>query len=352
MSKRRIELIDILKAVTMFFVIWGHTALNSESPFYRIVIYSFHMPLFFFLAGMSLNAKVLRNWQEWKSFLRRNWLALMVPYFIWGMIYCQSEYPNYPKLLYASWEALNDINTLTSLWFLPCLFTARILVQLTINCLKSMEVRQRNVGLLIIAVIFFVAGRLLPHGEYGWFFCFDVALVASAFILLGIVLKNHILILAQQKAVILVMLFGISAFLFWFGTFRRGNDLAMLDMCRVRYGAAFWVLYNITFGSLLVIIGCMLLHRISREGVHPFRINAITYIGTHTMGIFLLHKPLMQTFVLPFIRSLLPEGTSGVFVGFITTIIILPICCLLCCLIERYIPQLLGQFPMENVSQN
>lgn len=116
--KQRIELIDIMKAVAIFFVIWGHTALNSESPYYRVVIYSFHMPLFFFLSGMSLAPRALKSWKEWNTFLKRNWLILMVPYFLWGMIYCQSSYEAYPELFYASWEAVNDINTLTSLWFL------------------------------------------------------------------------------------------------------------------------------------------------------------------------------------------------------------------------------------------
>ena len=47
-KKARIELIDIAKAITIVLVILGHTTGNLETPMYRRLIYSFHMPLFFF----------------------------------------------------------------------------------------------------------------------------------------------------------------------------------------------------------------------------------------------------------------------------------------------------------------
>ena len=56
-KKARIELIDIAKAITIILVILGHTTGNLETPMYRRLIYSFHMPLFFFLAGMSIKPK-------------------------------------------------------------------------------------------------------------------------------------------------------------------------------------------------------------------------------------------------------------------------------------------------------
>ncbi len=59
-KKVRIELIDIAKATTIILVILGHTPGNLYTPMYRRLLYSFHMPLFFFLAGMSIKAKELR----------------------------------------------------------------------------------------------------------------------------------------------------------------------------------------------------------------------------------------------------------------------------------------------------
>ena len=71
-KKRRIELIDIAKAITIFLVIWGHTTGNGETPLFRLVLYAFHMPFFFFLAGMSIKAKPFTSFREWRNFVRKN----------------------------------------------------------------------------------------------------------------------------------------------------------------------------------------------------------------------------------------------------------------------------------------
>ena len=74
-KKSRIELIDIAKAITIILVILGHTTGNLETPMYRRVLYTFHMPLFFFLAGMSIKPKVLKSFGAWKSYIEKNILA-------------------------------------------------------------------------------------------------------------------------------------------------------------------------------------------------------------------------------------------------------------------------------------
>ena len=125
-KKARIEIIDIAKAITIFQVIVGHTTGNLEAPLFRRVLYSFHMPLFFFLAGLSIKPKVLNTGKDWLSFIRKNILALVFPYFIWGLIFGNFSFENILKLFYGSWQKIAETGTLTSLWYLPCLFTARI----------------------------------------------------------------------------------------------------------------------------------------------------------------------------------------------------------------------------------
>ena len=98
----RIELIDIAKAITIILVILGHTTGNLETPMYRRLLYSFHMPLFFFLAGLSIRPKVLKTLLEWKDFFKKNLLALVVPYIIFAFIYAPFSFDNVPKFLYGS----------------------------------------------------------------------------------------------------------------------------------------------------------------------------------------------------------------------------------------------------------
>ena len=64
-KRARIELIDIAKAITIFLVILGHTTANTDTVMYRRVLYSFHMPLFFFLAGMSTKPRIVSGLRSW-----------------------------------------------------------------------------------------------------------------------------------------------------------------------------------------------------------------------------------------------------------------------------------------------
>lgn len=132
-KSRRIETIDIAKAITIFCVILGHTTGNLDAPMFRRVLYAFHMPLFFFLAGLSIKPKAVQGFRGWGAFLYKNVLALMAPYFVWGLVYAPFSYPDMGALFYGSWEALNRMETLTSLWYLPCFFISRVLVQIVVN---------------------------------------------------------------------------------------------------------------------------------------------------------------------------------------------------------------------------
>lgn len=345
-KKRRIELIDVAKALTIFCVIFGHTVGNLDTPAYRLVLYSFHMPLFFMLAGMSMKVKPLLAVKDWLSFLFKNILSLLVPYFIWGMIYSQSSYDiALPNLLYGSWECLVKMNTLTSLWFLSCFFIARILTELVIALISLLHIKKVALACGICAVLMLAIGLVLPHGEKGWFFCTDVAFVASAFILAGVAFKMSILILAQERNWILALCFILSSLMFCFGTFFRLDDLGLYLMCGAIYVSPFWFIWNGVSGSMVILSISMLIERISRESMFTFSVDAITFIGKRTLGIFLVHKQFLSYLVMPFLNAHLSGVLHEALIAFIGACIMLPVSCGICVVIEKFVPQLLGQFP-------
>ena len=49
---KRIEYIDIAKALGILLVILGHCVYTAKIPHLGVSIYSFHMPLFFIISGM------------------------------------------------------------------------------------------------------------------------------------------------------------------------------------------------------------------------------------------------------------------------------------------------------------
>lgn len=351
-KSRRIETIDIAKAITIFCVILGHTTGNLDTPLFRRVLYSFHMPLFFFLAGLSVKPRALRGFKAWRAFLYKNLLALMVPYLIWGLIYAPFSYKNLLDLFYGSWEALTRMDTLTSLWYLPCFFVSRVIVQVVVTAAEYAGAKNVPFWCGIAALLLLVPGLLLPHSENGVFWCADIALVGSAFILLGIAVRRAYLIMAQQKTVWLVVSFFGSAALFCCGSVFRGDALELSLMCKSFYGNQMWFLYNSVFGSLTVLALSMLLSRLSRESVRPFRIDAVTYIGQQTMGIYLLHKPFLQQTMVPVLSKLLPAGCPFLAIAFLASCGALLFSIAMCYTIGKFVPQLLGRFPRDEWAGN
>ena len=48
---KRIDHLDIAEGIAIFLVVLGHVVLTFDTPFWRLAIYSFHMPLFFLVSG-------------------------------------------------------------------------------------------------------------------------------------------------------------------------------------------------------------------------------------------------------------------------------------------------------------
>ena len=128
----RISWLDILRGIGILLMVYGH--INYVIPVYTW-IYSFHMPLFFFAAGVVYKERDIR-----KDILHRA-LTLLIPYVFYGVItllYWQFAERHYKPsdlsfaeaakgLLTGNEEAL-DFNI--PLWFLPCFFLTLVLYNL------------------------------------------------------------------------------------------------------------------------------------------------------------------------------------------------------------------------------
>ena len=116
MESKRIEAIDIAKGIGIFLVVIGHFINMCNYP--GRVIYSFHMPLFFFLSGICFNEKKYATLQELFGNRAR---TLLWPCFCFTIIISlfQSVLISIP--LGSLRQELPG-----ALWFLPILFVAEI----------------------------------------------------------------------------------------------------------------------------------------------------------------------------------------------------------------------------------
>ena len=166
-SRDRLRYIDIAKAIGIVLVIVGHITVTGTLG--KRFIYAFHMPLFFVLSGMLLCLKSFGDIGSWSELILKRAKRLLIPYFIWAMIYSTPTYKNAALIFYGSWEALGKAQSLTSLWFLPVMFLAVCLAQAVISLLVSAVGKRRLVSLFVCLFVCLFASVLLntkfPGGQ-------------------------------------------------------------------------------------------------------------------------------------------------------------------------------------------
>ncbi len=213
MGKQRLDYIDIAKGIGILCVIWGHivTPHNFSARF----IYSFHMPLFFFLSGMFFNGG---KYTSFLDFIKKRGRRLLVPYVIYSIVtwgiwvifnrLTGNDTVNIWQPLLETVYARGSGQFLphnSALWFIPCLFAVEIMYYF-VSKLKRW---------LIIPVCFLVSGvsMTLEH-FYGYDYLYllpwnlDAAMMALPFYAVGNVfswkpeLHNRLLDYTKKHTVI------------------------------------------------------------------------------------------------------------------------------------------------------
>jgi len=351
-AKKRIEIVDIAKCIVIILVVLGHTATNTEllgepSLFYRI-IYSVHMPLFFFLSGLTIPPRPLNTRESRRLFARKLILTLVIPFLIWSLIYCSFSLKSLGYILYGSGDSLVKAGTVSFLWILSCLCIARILVQIVIMVMSRLGLEGQRAMYVIPALLFLMIGGVFPSIEIGYPWCFDVAFVAAACMLLGVASKRLVQALSVQKDWVLGVLLVVFICVYALGVISAGDGFVLVIMSQNTYGNPLNELIFAISGSGIVLTISMLLKRLSDERFTGIDLSAINYMGQHTLAIFLLHKPLLQSIFCPLFLRIF--GESNLMLSrILAAILVLPACLLLCRLIECFIPELMGVYSRDRI---
>lgn len=130
---KRLDYIDIAKGLGMLTIIWGHIVHEGWSNQF---VYSFHIPLFFFLSGMVFNAS---KYQTVGELIKKRVKTLLIPYLIFsiitwalwvGMRVVSHDATNYWYPLLQTFIAQGSAGFLRHnlpLWFVTCLFVVEIM---------------------------------------------------------------------------------------------------------------------------------------------------------------------------------------------------------------------------------
>ncbi len=204
-QRQRVVWIDTLKGFGIFLVFLGHTTLINKNVDHYI--FSFHMPLFFFISGVLFKTDASGKYNQ---FILKELKTRMMPYLafglltylIWLLFFLLRKYVIYqgsaalPEslfykplvgMLYGNgidgWMTHNVI-----LWFLACLFVTEIIFFTIFRAFKEKRV------IMAVLVAFATFGYLdSMYSPIRLPFSVDIAFTAVVFYGLGYLFKDYLL---------------------------------------------------------------------------------------------------------------------------------------------------------------
>jgi polysaccharide biosynthesis protein PslL len=154
---QRVGYVDIAKGIGIILVVMGHNDFALISPFAHKFIYSFHMPMFFFMSGMFLKTD-LPLWNFLKNRFHRvlkPFLAILLLIYFGSLSFSKVSMVvasrRLLKAMYGSGHYIDWVH----LWFLPHLFAVSLFAYLFFKAVKKTHLEPYR--WLILAVLY-VAG--------------------------------------------------------------------------------------------------------------------------------------------------------------------------------------------------
>lgn len=200
--------VDIAKGIGIILVVFGHNwIVNHDSGELYRVIFSFHMPLFFFLSGVFLAPErdLALSMRQKADSLLKPYVVVLLALAVYYMLPAQHFSPDYfTGMLFATGQSL----LWTPLWFLPNLFLAQLIAMLLLRRLPRFQSQAGWLivlitGMLLLGIQTLHLGHelrlmtleILP-GEtrrtYGLPWSLDIVLVNTAFLLAGFLCAHQV----------------------------------------------------------------------------------------------------------------------------------------------------------------
>lgn len=155
-TKYRLQYIDIAKGIGIFLVVLGHVYRGNVVQNW---LYSFHMPLFFFISGWLYNGnKVFKS--GYITFIKKKARRFLVPY----MVFILMNYI-YWAVVEQSYRAFDQ----GPLWFLPVLLIVECCAILPIEWTNNNRNRTATSLFILMVGLICVGGFQIAYsGIFGW----------------------------------------------------------------------------------------------------------------------------------------------------------------------------------------
>ena len=302
-TKHRNDIVDIVKGIGIILVVAGHL---KWSPFYDVqlhnIIYSFHMPLFFILAGCFASHRT--GDEGIFAFTRKKAIRLLIPYLSYFLLYllynlCFNEIkvlltvygnintpPVFPAakqvanaLFMSNGKALSEAGINIALWFLPAIFIANVLFYFV----TSMGIKSDlPVFLFLLGVGYWSLEATLYVGHNNIPWGIDIAAISLLFLYVGKFLKKIQFSVPQILFILIIILIPLSI--------HSRTDMQSMQIPNVFTFYLFGILGTVS----VVAIAALLIST-------PLR-KPLSLIGRSAFTIFALHALILSSVGAVFVR--------------------------------------------------
>lgn len=288
--KERIIWIDQLRSFALLIVIIGHVSLPENAT---SIIYSFHMPLFFIISGLTINRNKLQSISAYNYFILKI-QHLIIPYFWMSFL----MYP----LWYFAFHYLSNGTELTiaqaflgifignniligspsnALWFVLVLFLANLLF------LFLLRISKNNESILLALIVLCAIIGYLDKGK-AQIWHFNVTFTAVLFMYIG---NCFILWYQNGGKKQLEQLIWPKRCIIYSGLLIIGyishHMNGRISMTANKFGESLLLFYitSLAFSACIILVFIKLPH-----------LKIISYIGKNTLLYVGIHIPILRIF--------------------------------------------------------
>ncbi len=318
-NKQRKDWADALRALAMFFVIFGH--LLGWIPIYFIVTSPIKIPLFFVITGYVFNYRRTDTSVFFKNIFRKlvvPWLCLTIPFvFLKVPEFGFSVIP----------REIDYILSGVVIWYMPCCIIAEIIWFFIAKNGRT------PLCIAVMALLVFAMGVVAAQLGVLDFAMISRAMIVQFFILCGFLMKLWEDKWSRINWPGVFLLIAVYAGFVLISTVLWPNQC--LDVHVNRY-------YNYPFCFAMIVLGCFVLFAASRKFFEDERHHVpalISFFGQNTLVFYLLHNRNIQLISALLARFSIPPALLLI----IKLVLTYVMCSLEALLINRFLPGLLGK---------
>lgn len=297
MPCKRIRYIDIARGIAMILVIIGHCDYTNEQV--RVWLYSFHMPLFFVISGLTFS---INNKANIKEMIKDKFKKLLIPYFILSIILwilVVTIVRNFRNISIKELIGILIGYRLTpyyfSMWFILVLFLTEIVAYNILKKMENLNSKTINYAVIIISLVSVFLGVFVNKYVKGFIWSLDLVPFGLGFFMMGQFIKINIKFFKSK----VFKFYFLPIFLMVNLIFTYSNYLlhGRTDLYLCNTGNYFLFLISSVSGVLFIII----------ESYYLRYNKILEYVGKNSIVFYAFQNsfviPLVTKNVLIFIRN-------------------------------------------------